>query len=137
VFGIDVNGPGLYSNEVTLQACAPPTGLERPVISNILKEQFTMSWAKPAYTAGCPITEYKLYRDDGAGSDVNIQIDPDDVASRALIYEYDVVLDSSMTGLFINVKVEAINAQGSVLSKSTMLVLADVPGKPEPAPVVV
>ena len=45
-------------------------------------------------------------------------------------------MDSTYTGKKINVKVVARNAMGFVTSKSTLLVLADVPSKPFPAPVV-
>lgn len=41
-----------------------------------------------------------------------------------------------MTGKPINIKVEASNVIGSVVSKATLLTLADVPAKPFPAPLV-
>lgn len=83
---------------------------------------------------GCPITSYVLYRDDGSGSDVNIPIDVASFASRPNLFSYDATLDSSFTGKKINIKIQAINAIGSVTSKSVMFVLAAVPGKPSPAP---
>lgn len=86
---------------------------------------------------GCPITSYVLLRDDGNGSDVTIPIDPESVASRTYLYQYDVVLDSTFTGKFINVKVEAYNAMGYTTSRAALLVLADVPSKPYPAPTVI
>lgn len=106
------------------------------MILEIHRESFIMSWTEPANQGGCPITAYELLRDDGNGSDVDIPIDPTDVPNRPDLYQYNVVLDSTFTGKNINVKVTAINAMGSVTSRSTLLVLADVPGKPTPAPVV-
>jgi hypothetical protein len=44
-------------------------------------------------------------RDDGEASDVDIPINPDSVASRPLLFEYEVELDTTFTGKFINVKV--------------------------------
>jgi hypothetical protein len=136
VVAIDVNGPGSYSLEVSLQACTPPSSIASPLIVEISKESFIMSWAAPTILGGCPITDYELLRDDGEGSDVDIPIETASVASRPDLYEYTVVLDSSFTGKYINVKVTAINAMGSITSKSTLLVLADVPSKPFPAPIV-
>jgi hypothetical protein len=44
VYAIDVNGPGQYSNEISLQACVPPSELERPTIEWILETSFLMTW---------------------------------------------------------------------------------------------
>jgi hypothetical protein len=104
-YAIDVNGPGTYSNEISLQACVPPDNIERPVIMSIQRESFTMSWSAPSYSGGCPITSYTLLRDDGNGSDVNMAIDPELVPIRPYLFEYSVTLDSSFTGKFVNVKV--------------------------------
>ncbi len=46
-----------------------------------------------------------LLRDDGNGSDVTIPISPDSVAARPYLFQYEVQLDPSFTGKFINVKV--------------------------------
>lgn len=96
-----------------------------------------MSWNAPVNFGGCPITSYTLYRDDGRGGAVDIQIDPTTFILRPNIFSYDVTLDSSFTGLQINVKVEATNAMGSVTSKAVMFVLASVPPAPFPGPQVV
>ena len=93
-----------------------------------------MTWSQPKHLGGCPITNYVLLRDDGDGGDVNIQIDPQGVASRSKPFEYTVTFDSAYTGKFVNVKVQAFNALGSTTSRSTLLVLASVPDKPSPAP---
>lgn len=45
-----------------------------------------MSWTDPRVFGGCPLTSFELLRDDGEGSDVNIPIDPDSVASRPDLY---------------------------------------------------
>lgn len=136
VVAIDVNGLGAYSEAVSLQACTPPSNIANPTIIEIRKENFVVSWAPPHFIGGCPITHYELLRDDANGSDVDIPIDPASFNSRQDLYQYDVVLDSTFTGKKINVKVTAVNAMGSVTSKSTLLVLADVPSKPFPAPIV-
>jgi len=65
------------------------------------------------------LTSFELLRDDGEGSDVNVPIDPASVASRPDLYQYNVVLDASFTGKSINVKVQANNIMGSVVSRAT------------------
>ena len=95
-----------------------------------------MGWDDPLIFGGCPLTGFKLYRDDGETSDVNIPIDPDAVALRDDRYKFNVVLDQTFTGKSLRVKVEATNVMGSIISRATQFVLADVPSKPSPAPVV-
>ena len=77
-----------------------------------------------------------MLRDNGNGGDVDIQIDPNGVSKRNHMFEFDVVLNSSLTGKFINVKVQAFNAMGFTTSRANLLILADVPGKPYPGPIV-
>lgn len=110
--------------------------IDEPIIESITITSFTVKWLPPAISGGCPITSYELYRDDGVGSEVNVQIDPDSFASRLLPYQYRVELNS-MTGMPIHIKIKALNAAGSTISKSSLFVLSDVPGKPYPAPAVV
>lgn len=38
---------------------------------------FTVTWLPPSLLRGCPVTTYVLLQDDGNGSEVNINIDPD------------------------------------------------------------
>jgi len=47
--------------------------IDQPVISEITKESFKMSWGPPSYLGGCPITEYTLFRDDGHVVDTNTE----------------------------------------------------------------
>jgi hypothetical protein len=46
--------------------------IDQPIIESITKTTFTVKWTAPAIAGGCPITSYELYRDDGAGSGVDI-----------------------------------------------------------------
>jgi len=77
--------------------------MEKPIISQISKIAFTASWSTPKVQGGCPITSYVLYRDDGAGSSVNIPIDPTTFNDRSSLFSYVVTLDSTFTGKNLNV----------------------------------
>lgn len=136
VAAIDVNGLGAYSDEISFKACTPPSNIANPVITEIKRTKFTVNWAAPSFIGGCPITSYELLRDDGNGSNVDTPVDPTTFDSRQHLYQYEVAMDSTYTGKKINVKVVARNSMGFVNSKSTLLVLADVPSKPFPAPAV-
>jgi hypothetical protein len=50
----------------------------------------TISWTPPAQTNGCPVTEYKLYRNDGEGGVVDTQISALQLAGNPHITEVDV-----------------------------------------------
>lgn len=76
VVAIDINGPGHYSNVTNIQACNPPMFIASPIISNVQQTSFVITWKAPSSLGGCPITSYQLFRDNGDGGNVNIQIDP-------------------------------------------------------------
>lgn len=133
VCAIDVNGLGQWSEITSIQACAPPTGIEMPEVSSVTATSFKVRWNPPLNAGGCPAITYKLYRDDGEGTDsVDIQVDPVAFDQRELAFEYDVTLSSDFTGKSMNVKIEAHNAIGSTISKAKSFTLADKPGKPWP-----
>ena len=50
------------------------------------------------------------------------------------MFRYKTTLTSADTGKTFRVKVEAINKYGTNISPTLQFVLADVPGKPTPAP---
>lgn len=50
------------------------------------------------------------------------------------MFRYKTTLTSADTGKTFRVKVEAINKYGTNISPALQFVLADVPGKPTPAP---
>ena len=80
---------------------------------------------------------YAIYRDDGTSTgQVDIPVDVAQVADKPDLFLYKVTLDGTMTGLKINVKVEATNIMGSVLSNALQFTLASVPDKPSPAPAI-
>jgi hypothetical protein len=101
------------------------------------KTSFTISWSSPNQNNGCSVLSYAIYRDDGTSTgQVDIPVDVAQVADKPDLFLYKVTLDGTMTGLKINVKVEATNIMGSVLSNALQFTLASVPDKPSPAPAI-
>jgi len=56
------------------------------------------------------------------------------VGGNPYLFRHLTTLTSADTGKTFRVKVEAINVYGSNISPALQFVLADVPGKPTPAP---
>ncbi len=80
------------------------------------------------------MTGYAIYRDDGAGGFIVTRVDPVTVEGNPYLFRHTATLASTDTGKTFRVKIEAINKYGSLLSPALQFVLADVPGKPSPAP---
>lgn len=108
--------------------------MSEPVLESVDETDFKISWVPPTNDGGCSVTGYGIFRDDGAGGAITTEIDASSVNGDPSLYEYTTTLASSFTGKTIRVKVEAYTQQGSVLSPALSFVLADVPGKPTPAP---
>ncbi len=91
--------------------------IQPPRLEQVGRTSFTINWLPPREINGCPIISYAIYRDDGTSAGlVNIPVDVANVANKPDLFHHEVNLDSSLTGLKINVKVEATNIMGSVLS---------------------
>ena len=88
----------------------------------------------PDSDGGCSITGFAIYRDDGAGGFIITPVDPATVANNPYLFEHTTTLSAADTGKTFRVRIEAVNKYGSLLSPALQFVLADIPGKPTPAP---
>ena len=134
VHAVDINGAGEESSISEILACVSPSIMEVPTLQSVDETSFTVAWVEPKSVGGCPITSYALFRDDGAGSDINISIDPGTVGSSISQLSHTATLGSSETGKSFRVVAQASNVIGSVSSSSITIVLADKPAAPSPAP---
>jgi hypothetical protein len=134
VYAVDINGKGSETSIVSQMSCNVPEDMNKPVLQDVTRETFTLSWDIPDILGGCPITGFSLFRDDGSNGDINIPVDASVLDNKPDVFYYTVTLDSSMTGLPIHVKIQAHNIIGYAESKALLLILADQPGKPTPAP---
>lgn len=122
---------------MTILSCIDPSNINEAVLEAVDETSFTISWTPPQDNGGCPVTGYKIFRDDGAGGDINNEIDASTVNNKPALYQHSTTLGGSFTGKTIRVKVEALTSKGSVLTPALSFVLADVPGAPTPAPLIV
>lgn len=113
-----------------------PRGVKQPVLKSVSETDFTIEWELPESDGGCPITGYAIYRDDGQGGFIVTPVDTATVDGNPYLFRHTVALTSSETGKIFRVKVEAKNTYGTLKSPALQFVLADVPGKPTPAPMV-
>lgn len=103
------------------------------VSSNKDTKQIELSWNVPANDGGCPITGFKLYRDDGGvGTTTNpiTMSDTDPSLSNVLI---DLPVTATV-GTIYSFVLEAINSAGSVLSNARLVALSSLPSKPTVIP---
>ena len=108
--------------------------MQPPILEKVDRTSFSIVWDLPSSNGGCPITGYAIYRDDGAGGLIVTPVDAESVAENPFVFEHTASLTSADTGKTFRVKVEAINGYGTNISPALQFVLADVPGKPTPAP---
>lgn len=57
----DINGLGPTSPAASFVACLSPANLAAPVLLDVSKSSFEVSWLRPSSNGGCPITEFALF----------------------------------------------------------------------------
>jgi len=80
VVALNFNGESLESPEAILFSCLPPSGLLPPAYESSATTSLSVEWSSPSNVNGCPVYQYELYRDDGAGSAISTLVgtyDPD------------------------------------------------------------
>ena len=76
----------------------PPSQPMIPVRLSGTATDIELGWSAPTDDGGCPITGYKIFRDDGAGGLISIEVDPSSVENKPYLNSYIVTLGSNYTG---------------------------------------
>lgn len=84
--------------------------MAEPTLESVDELTFKLSWTLPTNDGGCPLTGFRLYRDEGDGSDIDEEIDSGIVPNDPSLFEYTVTLAGTFTGKTIRVKVKAETA---------------------------
>lgn len=56
-------GESVASTTQSIYACVAPSGFERPVVTTSTETSITITWKDPKDNGGCPITGFKVFRD--------------------------------------------------------------------------
>lgn len=134
------NEPGPESDVSAFYACASPSGFESPTRVSSTRTSIVIQWKAPADDGGCPLTEFAVFRDDGAGSAVSTELnsssDPAVRGNPSLDTMEITNFPTSSEGLTFRIKVTAYNAGGREAdSGAVAMVLASEPDSPTTAPV--
>jgi len=128
---MNINGNSLQSDPETIYACDSPSNLSPPqyVSSDRVTKQISLTWNVPQNDGGCPITGFKLYRDDGGVGLTNIPITMS--STDPSLSSVTISLPGTATvGNIYSFVLEAINNAGSVQSNALLVALASLPIKP-------
>ena len=134
----DANGGSDYSLLSTFYSCVNPSTPGTPQVSNTNLTQINVSWTAPIDIGGWAITGYKLYRDDGAGGDVNVEVGSSTLSGHPEITKVAVTeLPTSPVGLSFVFKVTVFTSfatSGISSSLSSSFLFALPPATPTVAP---
>ena len=76
VAAVNFNGNSEYSDPLEVYACNYPSQPSPPVRIDGTKVSITLGWEQPKDDGGCPITGFRLFRDDGVGGTISTEVDP-------------------------------------------------------------
>lgn len=99
VSAVNFNGEGAESTEAEITACVAPSGVSAPSVLSLTATTVTLRWEEPENNGGCSITSYAVFRDDGAGSAINVNMESASVANKPYLFEYTFTLGSTYEGL--------------------------------------
>lgn len=134
VSALNFNGESVPSDVLEVYACNFPAQPDRPQRISGTKTSLLLGWAQVDDNGGCPITGYRLYRDDGDSSSIAIEVDPSEINNKPTLTQHNIAFDSSQTGLFFRFQLAAENAEGSSLSRVASFIIAQKPDAPTEEP---
>ena len=136
---MNFNGVGAFSSELSTYACVAPSDFAAPRRISSTLTQISLEWEEPESDGGCPITSYAVFRDDGAGSSINVEINSSNdpaIRNNPSLFEADVTFfPASMEGESFYFQIVAYNQVGQVLSETSAFILGTAPSAPPTAPV--
>jgi hypothetical protein len=140
---INANGESDYSTMLETFACVSPTAPGTPTWVTSTTSSITVSWEGSSDDGGCPIVEYRLFRDAGDGSgDATTEVHAADLALNSLATGQVVTeLDALDLGNSFVFQVWVVNdytnhevSDPVTSAASDAILFAGVPGTPASAP---
>ncbi len=108
------NGISSDSAELSVYACTAPSQFTTTTVSHISSISVMVAWdSSGLQEGGCPITGYGVFRDDGVGSAIDVEMNSLEVNNKphlrsALVNEFG----ASLIGRRLNLLVRAYNVIG-------------------------
>ena len=113
-----------------------------PTWETSTETSITINWAAPIDDGGCPVIEYRVFRDTGMQlgvNDITQSVHADQLLGTNYIYSLTVTdLPAASVGRRFLFKVKVFTAfavDGVSSDPSASIILADLPDKPSSAPV--
>ena len=132
VAALNINGESLQSSSSEIYACNVSSNFSAPVKISTSKTSITIGWEAPQNN-GWPIQSYSIYRDDGEGGSITIEVDSSTVRNQPSLRQYEIT-GLTPTGATFRFKITATSAAGSAGSSPVSIVLASVPDTPTTGP---
>ena len=95
---VNFNGDSQMSDPLVKYSCVEPSMPSPPVRVTGDRTDLTLSWLIPKNDGGCPLTGFNLYRDNGAGGSISIEVDPLAIDSRPSLTQHNLVFLPADTG---------------------------------------
>lgn len=134
VTAVNANEESDPSDEESFYSCTQPAQPDAPSRISGTDTDITLGWSNPSDNGGCVITGYRLFRDSGAGGDINTEIDAGTLNTNPYLNEHTVALTAGDTGNVFKFQLYVINAAGEQTSQVAGFILAQEPDKPTNAP---
>jgi hypothetical protein len=98
VSAINFNGESAQSDALEVYACEFPAQPDPPERISGSKTSLLLGWSQVADNGGCPITGYRLFRDDGDSGSISTEVAPSAIRDRPTLTQYDVAFAEADTG---------------------------------------
>lgn len=133
------NGESPYSDPFTTYACVLPSKPGAPTWITSTETTIEIKWTAPSDDGGCPIREYRIFRDTGAGlQDVVTSVHATQLANKSYVLSLVVSeFPASSLGkrfVFATHVYTDFAVAGISSNNSASMILAGLPGKPADSP---
>ena len=96
---MNYNGESSLSDPLTVYSCVAPSQPLKPVRLGGTSVSIDIGWSAPSDDGGCPISGYRLFRDDGNSGPISTEVDSSNIENKPYLNRYTVNLASTDTGL--------------------------------------